>query len=221
MVNNNGISRELVDTLRDEIWSTRLAPGERLNEHHLATAFGVSRPPLREAIRTLEADGLVTSIPRRGSFVRVLSRRDIQEIYTVRHGMELMAAEIIMNSEETERIVAELDVMLTGVEHPAHNLRSKIDADLDFHRAFVRFSGNRRLLRLWEEVIGEVRLALTIVTSDFFETSYLESTHRAMISAMATGDLPEIRRLFERVGGVVEPLCEAWDRLGANVPMRS
>src|SRR6266550_2914870 len=105
-VEGGGLRHEISDILREAIWTGVLRPGQRLSENWLAGEIGVSRPPLREAIRVLEQEGLVVSIPRRGSFVRTLAGQDISEIYTVRCALEGMAAELAMEAlpHELERL---------------------------------------------------------------------------------------------------------------------
>src|SRR6476619_1467188 len=83
-VSGGGLRQEIGDILHEAIWGGVLKPLQRLNEQWLASELGVSRPPLREAIRVLEQEGLVEYVPRRGTFVRTLSGQDVVEIYTVR-----------------------------------------------------------------------------------------------------------------------------------------
>src|SRR5699024_2433231 len=81
------------DAIRAEILSGRLEPGARLVEERLKERFGVSRPPLREALRMLENDGLITIRPRRGAVVATMDEQDVYEVMTLRSGLERMAIE--------------------------------------------------------------------------------------------------------------------------------
>jgi DNA-binding GntR family transcriptional regulator len=211
-VENSGLRHEISDMLRDAIWNGRLRPGQRLNEQWLSTEMGVSRPPLREAIRVLEQEGLVVSIPRRGAFVRRLAGQDIYEIYVVRCALEGMAAELLVASGAAEDI-AELEGMIDRVEaRPGTDLRAKIDEDLQFHRRLVQLSGNGRLASMWEKQAGQLRLALTLVDPSFFELDYVELTHRSVVDAIAVRDRDEAWRLTRMLLDVGKSLSERWDQ---------
>ena len=219
-VEGGGLRHEISDILREAIWTGVLRPGQRLSENWLAGEIGVSRPPLREAIRVLEQEGLVVSIPRRGSFVRTLAGQDISEIYTVRCALEGMAAELAMEAlpHELER----LDQMVVQVEtwdgvSGAH-LREVVDRDFDFHRALVNLSGNERLVAMWEQIAGQLRLALTLVDPAFFQPDYIESTHRPLVAAIRQGDRARVHRLGRTLLDVWRNLKERWDSQGLGGP---
>jgi len=205
-----GLRQEVGEALRQAIWDGVIRPGERLNEQRLAAELGVSRPPLREAIRVLEQEGLLVSVLRRGSFVRVLTGRDIAEIYTVRCALESMAAELAIDSapEELDR----LEAMVTAVESRSlTDLRPVIDDDLVFHHSVMTLGRNLRLVGMWEQLAGQIRLALTLVDPAFFERDYVESTHRPLVVAIRRGDVPEIQRLSRMLLDVGRDLEVRWE----------
>jgi DNA-binding GntR family transcriptional regulator len=204
--------------LRQAIWSSRLQAGQRLNESQLAAEFGVSRPPLREAIRTLEAEGLVSSLPRRGAFVRVLSARDVREIFTVRYALESLAGELIIGRDDAPGIAEKLDRALDRLEAESGKaaLATVVEADLDFHRQLVTAAENLRLLHTWEQAAGEVRLAFTLVDASFFQVQYFEETHRGLVEAVRERDERRMRELFVRLREVTESLQEAWEAVSAE-----
>lgn len=208
-----GLRQEVSGILREAIWTGVLKPGQRLNENWLASELGVSRPPLREAFRVLEQDGLVVSIPRRGSFVRTLSGQDISEIYTARCAIEGMAAELAM--EATAQDLDRLDRMVEQVEAwdvvLGENLREIVDRDFEFHRALVKLSGNTRLVAMWDQIAGQLRLALTLADPALFQPDYVEATHRPLVAAIRRGDRPEVQRLSRTLLDVGWNLKERWD----------
>jgi DNA-binding GntR family transcriptional regulator len=133
------VREEATRILRDAIWRGQLRPGEHLNELVLSAALGVSRPPLREAIRTLEGEGLVVSQPRRGSYVKRLSGQDVVEIYSLRCTLEGMAAELIIDANSGE-LVDELEALLDELETDMVGQRELYDVittDLRFHWSLV------------------------------------------------------------------------------------
>ncbi|MGE0216382.1 GntR family transcriptional regulator [Mycolicibacterium sp.] len=215
IIQSRGVSREMVEILRQEIWSFRLRPGQRLNEQHLATRYGLSRPPLREAIRTLEAEGLVVAVPRKGTFVRVLTPVEVREMYAVRTGLEKIAASLIIARPDLDQVADALHQLLDNVEDNLDDLPKSIAADIEFHRCFVRHSGNGRLLQMWEQLIGEIRLALTVVDAEYFESEYFESTHRSMIETLRSRDEKAVSEQMAHLSYVVTSLCERWSEYAA------
>src|SRR3981081_4790077 len=90
------------ETIREMVLSGELRPGERLVEELLAEELGIARPPLREALRVLEQEGLVLSLPRRGVIVTPLSAQDVYEIFTLRTTYERMAIELGVPCKDPE-----------------------------------------------------------------------------------------------------------------------
>jgi DNA-binding GntR family transcriptional regulator len=90
------------DALRDRILSGALKPGGRLLEEQLAAELGISRPPLREALRLLQSEGLVQSLPRRGTIVAPLGEKDAWEIATLRSALERTAMEMALPIRQAE-----------------------------------------------------------------------------------------------------------------------
>ncbi|MEY4524333.1 MAG: hypothetical protein RIR27_1409, partial [Pseudomonadota bacterium] len=89
---NRPLYEDVAERLREQIFSHELAPGSWLDEQSLATAFGISRTPMREAIKVLASEGLVTSKMNKGSYVTEVDRRDLEQIFTVLSLLEGQAA---------------------------------------------------------------------------------------------------------------------------------
>ena len=132
--------------LRQEILLGQLAPGERLMEIHLAQRLGVSRTPIREAIRKLELEGLVTMIPRRGAEVAQISEKDLKDVLEVRTSLEKLAVRLAC-----ERIhPQELLELKEACEQFAAVTKTKdmtaiTRADVALHAVIIRSTGNRKL----------------------------------------------------------------------------
>lgn len=205
-----GLRQQICDRLREAIWDGGLAAGSRLNEQQVADQMGVSRPPLREAIRVLEQEGLIESVPRRGAFVRMFTSQDISEIYAVRCALEGMAAELAMAAATDE--IGALEEQIVRIKQAERvDLRAAIALDFEFHRSLVRLSGNSRLALLWEQVAGQLRLAITLVDPAFFQAGYVESTHGALINAIRRRDRGESVRLTRMLLDVGRSLGDRWD----------
>ena len=146
--------REVVcESLRDAIRRGVLKPGERLMEIQLAEELGVSRTPVREAIRKLELEGYVIMMPRRGTYVASMSIRDINEIFEIRTALESLsnglAAERITD-EELESL-QRLLVMIGGYVEEG-NMDKIVETDIEFHDLLYRAARNSRLVGIISHV---------------------------------------------------------------------
>jgi len=143
--------------LRQEILSGRAAPGSLLQEVPLAESLGVSRGPIREALGSLAAEGLVTITPRRGAVVTSLSKRDFLEVYEVREALEALAVRLAvpgMGHDQLLQLEAHIERMVEcALQGDADSFFS---ANSAFHEAFVVASGNRKLIEVYRRLIGQM-----------------------------------------------------------------
>lgn len=142
--------REIVfESLREAIINGILKPGERLMEIQLAEEMGVSRTPVREAIRKLELEGFVVMVPRKGAYVAGISLKDIADVFEVRAALESLAAGLAaerITDDELEALERSLVKVAESTE--ADDLNSLISADTDFHDILYRASRNERLVQI-------------------------------------------------------------------------
>jgi DNA-binding GntR family transcriptional regulator len=140
--------REVVcETLREAIRTGVLQPGERLMEIKLAEELGVSRTPVREAIRKLELEGYVIMMPRRGTYVANLSIRDINEVFEIRTSLDSLASGLAaerITDEELERL--ERLLVMIGEYIEAGNMEKIVETDTEFHDILYQASRNSRLI---------------------------------------------------------------------------
>ncbi|MDO4621821.1 MAG: GntR family transcriptional regulator [Eubacteriales bacterium] len=136
-------------TLRKGILCEDLKPGERLMEIQLANRLGVSRTPVREAIRMLELEGLVVNLPRRGAQVAKITAKDLHDVLEVRKGLDQMAFELAVEritEEELEALFAASREFERLVENA--DVTSLAEADEAFHAIIYQATGNKRLVQL-------------------------------------------------------------------------
>ena len=191
--------REVVcETLRDAIRRGVLKPGERLMEIQLAEELGVSRTPVREAIRKLELEGYVIMMPRRGTYVANLSIRDVNEVFEIRTSLESLAsglaAERITDEEldHLQRLLVQI-----GMYIEQGDIEKIVEVDTEFHGLLYQASRNQRLIG----IISNLREQLT----QFRKTSMsfpgrLKATleeHRAIVDAIAQGDVKAAQKAAE------------------------
>jgi len=183
--------------LRDEIVSGRLRPGDKINEVHVSAAMGVSRGTLREALRVLEQEGLVRSVPHRGTYVSRISARDARELQEVRLALEIAAAthDSATWSPGIERFLTERYRMLERTYHTGSFLE-RARADLSFHEAFVEATENQVLLRTWRSLVGSIAVMVLSVGEADMTGLQAPADHEALLAAVASRDADEIRRTF-------------------------
>ena len=137
------------NTLRQEILTGKLKPGEHLREITLANKIGVSRTPVREAIRMLELEGLVKMIPRKGALVADISQKELTDVLEVRNALEQLAIELACQRITTEQI----DALKANVAEFKRVTRTKdvtrlAKIDVDFHDIIFSATDNRRLVQM-------------------------------------------------------------------------
>jgi DNA-binding GntR family transcriptional regulator len=182
-----------VDRLRRDILSGRTDPGERLVEEQLTRRLGISRAPLREAMRLLAQQGLVEHIPRRGARVATLSDDDVRELYEVRDVLERHAVGTMPPGPDLSGLRAALDVMRAATE--AGDRLELANAHRRFHTEVVRLSGNKQLAALYESVLVRIQLYMAVNMRREAETARAEDgvhRHERLFAAVRAGDGPGI-----------------------------
>ena len=191
--------REVVcETLRDAIRKGKLKPGERLMESQLAEDLGVSRTPVREAIRKLELEGYVIMMPRRGTYVANLSIRDVNEVFEIRTSLDSLASGLAaerITDEELERLQRLLVAIGGYIEE--NDMDKIVECDTEFHDPLYQASRNSRLVG----IIFNLREQLTRFRSTSMAfPGRLKATleeHRRIVEAIAQGDVAEARAAAE------------------------
>ncbi len=176
--------------IRSRIASGRLRPGTRLIETQLASELGVSRPPVREALRVLEQEGLVVSLARRGVTVTELSPQDVYEIYTLRRTLEEMAVRIgvpVLVPERLERVEAAFETLL---EHARRGDEESAAEDSHrFHVAIIGLAGHERLERVYRSLALQLTMHLNRRARAAHETLLERAErHRPTLELVRAGD---------------------------------
>lgn len=149
------------DQLRDEILEGRLPAGSRLVETDLAERFGVSRGPIRDALRELSRGGLAVDLPRRGTFVSSLTEADLEEVYVLRRAIEEAAVRLAI-AKAGPKDISDMFAVLAEVEaaYAGDDLAAAWEADMAFHRSYCRLSGNGRLLAFYDHLASQTVLLM-------------------------------------------------------------
>lgn len=180
------------NTLRQEILTGKLKPGERLMEIHLANKLGVSRTPIREAIRKLELEGLVIMMPRRGAEVAQISWKSLKDVLEVRRALDVLAIELAC-----ERMTQE---DLGSLYHACENFeeatktkdtRKIAEADVAFHDIIVASTGNKRLIQLVNNLSEQMYRYRFEYIKDSNQHQMLVQEHKEMYQHIQSADKAE------------------------------
>jgi DNA-binding GntR family transcriptional regulator len=193
------LSASIVATLKERIVGWNYPPEHRLTELGLCREFGVSRSPVREALRALVANGLVRKLANRGYAVRQLDLYEVQELYDLRTALELHAAEQLAASDskraQLEALKGEWKAILDGAPRKGEEL-AQLDAK--FHETLAELAGNRMLLADLRR-INERLLVLRMI--DFGRDKRADTTcrqHMKVIERILARDPPGAREAMRR-----------------------
>lgn len=187
----------IADRLREEILEGRLAAGTRLVETDLATRFGVSRGPIRDALADLSRSGLVLDLPRRGTFVASLTDADLAEVYEIRRALETEAVRLAI-ARANDADLADMDRLLNETEAAYERGVGPAawEADMAFHRVYCQISGNKRLLALFDHLASQTVLLMRTALAERASLAWIPpvEVHRHIADAIRTRDVEAAER---------------------------
>jgi DNA-binding GntR family transcriptional regulator len=216
------LRQEVLTALRTAILANEISAGSRLLEADVAEQMGVSRAPVREAIRHLEQEGLVEIFPHRGAVVVGLPEAEIDAIYELRaviEGRATAASVGIVGEAELQRLEALIDEMRVAIK--AHEVEAIAEYDLQFHGLIVEWSGLTLLRHIWSSLDGLVRVRSYQAldrpgsTARYFLKN-AASSHTVLVDALRGGD-PEAAAALARQHVLEVPTMLA----GLDRPRRS
>lgn len=206
---------KVVVELRRRIIDGVYEPGDRLTEERLAEDFGVSRNPVREAIRVLEAEGFLHAQPRRGAVVASMSVRDVEDLFDVRLSLETLAATLAAERAGTTGAAA-----LTRLLDRARTIRRTADLaalNTRFHSEICALSGNALLTGLMESLHGRLQWVYRQSVETRAADSWAE--HRELAAAILAGDAEAAGRAART--HVLAARASALARAGAALTQRA
>ena len=177
------------NTLRQAILTGELKPGERLMEIHLANRLGVSRTPIREAIRKLELEGLVTMIPRRGAEVAQITEKSMKDVLEVRRTLDALSAELACERISPEEEEA-LKIACQNFEEAVKTKDAKIiaKADVAVHDIIAAATGNQRLIQLINNLAEQMYRYRFEYIKDASQHERIIQEHRVIYESIAKKD---------------------------------
>lgn len=200
----------VVEQIRTAIIEGHLKPNDHIVENYLTEQFGVSRTPVREALILLEREGLVVSIPHRGTFVRAYTEQDVLSIFSMRINLENMAGRLTIHkftSGDHDRLDDFVERQRLAIV--ADDFESVRSIDMAFHRFLVESSEHPLLVRYWTEIVAQIA-ALLYIRAEAIPTydEYLAvKDHQGIIDAYKARDLSRLEAENQRINDRVANEC--------------
>jgi DNA-binding GntR family transcriptional regulator len=183
------LREQALTALRKAITTGQLRPSTHLVETELSEALQISRGTLREAMRQLQQEGLISAGPRGRLSVRHLDTKEIRDIFNVRAALESLAARELAAQSDRAEAVTTLRHAVDDMDRSASsNLEDRIEADLRFHRTMCQLSGNETLLHQWSSLEGSIRMSIMFAGVDRAMKNMNAKRHHDIVDAIESGD---------------------------------
>lgn len=200
-----------LEALRAAVLSGRYRPGDHLGEVELAASLGVSRGTVREALRHLQQEGLVTPGARGMLRVNSLTPTEVRELFQVRAALEALAVRQIIASSRREGAVTALRSALDELADEREDVTARIEADLAFHLLLCRLAGNSMLVEAWERLEGRMRVA--ILSGAAWQAPMMaRDRHAPIVDAIERGDVASaVQTVEEHMSSAAEHFTRSAD----------
>ena len=178
------------EKLKDSILKGELKAGQRLMESKIAKDLGVSRTPVREAIRKLELEGLVVMEARKGAYVSDISFKDIIDTLEVREALETFAVKLAVEKNKVEDI-SEIEKLNLSFQNAYKNkdVKKMVECDTEIHKAIINLSENRKLISFMEELNEIMQRFRLIFFNETYNPERIDQEHQDVIKAIKNKDM--------------------------------
>jgi len=211
-ISTKSLRERILDSLRTAILSGELKPGQQLVETELATQLGVSRAPLREAIQTLNTEGLVSTVPYHGTTVTPLTRSDIEELYSLRGALERFAmGRIFLQDAKAagDELHPIYERMIEAAKQESWPDVNTIDRE--FHDKIIELSGHRLLASTWYTVHMRVQQVMSLHNMRNRNIQQVAENHLPILRAMRDENEEEaLRVLAIHIASTGDLIAEGW-----------
>ena len=200
MARSPSLAEQAADAIVTGISAGALKPGQRLVESEVAGLLNVSRVPLREALKILETQGIVESIPHRGTRIASFDETRVLQICEARIALERIALSYAVPIYRADpALLSRLDRIITVMARAADRLEwiEISTADLDFHREICRASGNNIVATLWEALARHVFIVFGHEIRDERDAPIMAPQHQRLRDLIAAGDLDTLNKEIE------------------------
>ena len=213
-IDSKSLKARVQEQLRAAIVSGEFKPGQPLVGGELANELGVSNATIREAIQALSVEGLVRTVPYHVPTVNQLSRKDIEDIFSVRGMLEAFAVRRILISDQLLTVVQELleccDEMMQAAD--SGNLQELNRIDRHFHQILIDYSDNELLMMFWNSVSQRVQQVMSLRNQQKGNMHQIARNHREIVDAIEREDEDEsVRLVSEHVGSLGDAIADDWN----------
>lgn len=192
------IRRRIYNFLREQLLSGEIQPHQHLIEAKIAQDIGTSRTPVREALHSLELEGLIESIPRVGYVVKPISEAEVEEICEIRAAIEGVAARWAMG-KATQKLIEDLkkNILISEEKAAQGDPKAFVELDAQFHETIARLSGSKRLQELGQTL--RRHMLRYRIQSIYLIDNVLRAIqgHKGILEAIEKGDLEEVNRAIK------------------------
>ena len=209
---NQSLHEQTLDVIRGAILNGEMKPGQALTESKLASELGTSRAPVREALRILNIEGLVDTVPYHGTTVRSLSKEDIDELYSMRSTLETFAVKQIIAQANPEHI-QKLRGLYSGMDKAGQAKDIKLVNDIDrvFHDELISMSNHSLLESMWQMVAMRIRQVMALTNRRNSDLTQIARNHIPIIDAIEAGDAETAIALLEQhIASAGDLIVEDW-----------
>jgi DNA-binding GntR family transcriptional regulator len=187
LIETRTLAEQIAAHVRDDVLSGQLPAGRRLSQEALAAQYAVSRVPVRDALRMLHAEGLISTHPRFGTRVAPLSALDLEELYEMRLALEPLVSRLAtprMRSRDVEEMQRQLETMAAS----RHDSRGWFIAHAAFHRALNERSGRERICALVDNLRAQTERYVRAYQVLEWPATELQHEHELILAAVRQGD---------------------------------
>ena len=196
LIQHSSLSEKIYDILKSQIINEELRPGQRLLDDQLASTFGVSRTPVREALARLSNEGLVEIVSRSGAYVKKLTREDIEEIYEIRKVLEGLAARKAATFIADKQI-EQLSLLFEKAKHSGmDNCKAHIDLDVKLHDSILKSCHNKRLASIMANLYTLIHVFRIRVGKNKEKAEQALKDHEAILEAIKARDANKAEKMM-------------------------
>lgn len=206
MKSRSNLNRIVVDYIKESILAGSYKEGDHILETEVANTLGISRAPVREAIKELEKEGIVQIQPRRGTFVTRFSLDDIKEVFEIRMLLENNILKMLIydnkltseDYEKLENLVSEMESIAKSTETDLEKSIMLNLKDMEFHRYLWNKSGSKRRVQILEQIFFQLRMAMLYDTNETGDLSKTATDHYEIINALRVKDITKCKMALQK-----------------------
>jgi DNA-binding GntR family transcriptional regulator len=197
----DSLRQQVYNLLKEHIINKRFATGDILNERKLSEDFGISRTPIREALKSLEHEGWVEYVPYKGAVVKNVEIKDIEDIFLIRNALETLAVELAIKNISDEYVAELTDILNTQkifLSSKKQKMADFISLDREFHNKIAELTHSEILISMLKGISDKVK-SLGVSALFSFDARFEETTteHEAILHAIMARDVEEAKKCMK------------------------